>query len=69
MEARLIELESKVALQDDLLDALNLTVARQQQQIDLLQQQLRVLYQQFRNSQPDNGVGTGSLRDEIPPHY
>ncbi|MDN0076749.1 SlyX family protein [Crenobacter sp. SG2303] len=69
MEARLIELESKVALQDDLLDALNLTVARQQQQIDLLQQQLRVLYQQFRANQPDSDGGSGSLRDEIPPHY
>ncbi|MCW3482168.1 SlyX family protein [Neisseriaceae bacterium JH1-16] len=69
MEDRLIELESKVALQDDLLDALNLTVARQQQQIDLLQQQLRVLYQQFRANQPESGISSGSLRDEIPPHY
>jgi SlyX protein len=69
MESRLVELETKVALQDDLLDALNLTVARQQQQIDLLQQQLRVLYQQFRNSQPDGPSSAGSLRDEIPPHY
>ncbi|WP_293766211.1 SlyX family protein [uncultured Aquitalea sp.] len=68
-EQRLDELEVKLAFQDDLLEALNATVARQQQEIDLLQQQLRVLYNQFRASQPD-GQGSGhSLRDEIPPHY
>ncbi|WP_174875722.1 SlyX family protein [Vogesella oryzae] len=67
MESRLTELEIKVALQDELLDALNLTIARQQQQIDLLQEQLRHLYRmQQAGSQLD---GQGSLRDEIPPHY
>lgn len=67
MESRLTELEIKVALQDELLDALNLTVARQQQQLDLLQEQLRHLYrmQQAGNQQDEQG----SLRDDIPPHY
>lgn len=67
MESRLIELEIKVALQEDLLDALNLTVTRQQQQIDLLQEQLRHLYQLQQGASQDD-VG-GSLRDDIPPHY
>ncbi len=67
MESRLTELEIKVALQDDLLDTLNLTIARQQQQIDLLQEQLRHLYRmQQAGSQPEE---QRSLRDEIPPHY
>ncbi|MFC3531857.1 SlyX family protein [Vogesella facilis] len=67
MDSRLTELEIKVALQDELLDALNLTVVRQQQQLDLLQEQLRHLYrlQQAGNQQD----GHGSLRDDIPPHY
>jgi SlyX protein len=67
MESRLTELEIKVALQDDLLDTLNLTIARQQQQIDLLQEQLRHLYrmQQAGNQAEEQR----SLRDEIPPHY
>lgn len=67
MESRLTELEIKVALQDDLLDALNLTITRQQQQIDLLQEQLRHLYrmQQAGNQHDEQR----SLRDEIPPHY
>lgn len=67
MESRITELEIKVALQDDLLDALNLTVTRQQQQIDLLQEQLRHLYRmQQAGSQSEE---SRSLRDEIPPHY
>jgi SlyX protein len=68
-EDRLNELEVKIAFQDDLLDSLNSTIARQQQQIDLLQQQLRLVYQQFKAAQPDSGNDGGSLRDEIPPHY
>ena len=38
MEAKLNELEAKMSLAEDLLDALNRTVFRQQQQIDRLQQ-------------------------------
>ena len=68
-EDRLTELEVKIAFQDDLLDSLNSTIARQQQQIDLLQQQLRLVYQHFKAAQPDSGNSAGSLRDEIPPHY
>lgn len=67
MESRLTELEIKVALQEDLLDALNLTVTRQQQQIDLLQEQLRHLYQLHQGASQDDAVG--SPRDDIPPHY
>ncbi|MFC3625459.1 SlyX family protein [Vogesella amnigena] len=67
MESRITELEIKLALQEELMDALNLTVARQQQQIDLLQEQLRHLYRlQQAGSQPEE---QRSLRDDIPPHY
>lgn len=67
MESRLDELEIKVAYQEDLLDTLNMTVARLQQQCDLLQAQFQALYQQVRTSAP-----TGAESDpvhEIPPHY
>ena len=43
-EARLAELEIQVALQNELLDSLNDTVARLQQSLDLQQAQLRLLY-------------------------
>jgi SlyX protein len=66
MEARLTELEVKLAFAEDLLETLNRTVYRQQEQIDRLQQELRTLRQQMQQSLPTE---QRSLRDEIPPHY
>ena len=66
MEARLDELEAKMSLAEDLLDALNRTVYRQQQQIYRLQQDVRALRQQLMDAVPDGFAGPG---DEIPPHY
>lgn len=65
-DSRLIELETKLAFAEDLLETLNQTVARQQGQIDSLQQQLRLLHQQLKEARPDDVT---SPRDEIPPHY
>lgn len=67
MESRLTNLETKVAFQDDLLEALNRTVAEQQQQLDLLQRQLQLLYEQLRSLSPSNVAG--AVEDERPPHY
>jgi SlyX protein len=67
MEDRLTELEIKMSLAEDLVEELNRTVYRQQQQIDLLQHQLRHLFQQM---QPEpEPAEQRNLRDEIPPHY
>lgn len=66
MESRLTELEVKLAFAEDLLEALNATVYRQQQQIDLLQRQLLAVQQQVLTAMP---AEARSLRDEIPPHY
>lgn len=68
MEERIINLETKFALMEDQLDALNRTVFRQQQQMELLQDQLRLLYSQMQ-SQGGSGAERRDLRDEIPPHY
>jgi len=67
MDDRLTELEIKLSLTEDLVEELNRTVFRQQEQLDLLQEQLRLLYKQIQaNSGP---AEPHSLRDEIPPHY
>lgn len=66
MENRIAEIEIKLSDAEDLLDAVNLTVFRQQQQIDNLQQELRSLREQMLLSQPSE---TRSLREDIPPHY
>jgi len=66
MDARLNELEAKLAFAEDMVETLNQTVIRQQAQLDLLQQQLRLLHQQLQAALPDEAR---NLRDEIPPHY
>ncbi len=65
-QARLTEIETKLAFAEDLLDTLNQTVVRQQDQIDSLQQQLRLLNDSLKDAQPDE---SRTLRDDIPPHY
>lgn len=66
MESRLTEIEIKLSYTEDLVNELNRTVFRQQQQIDLLIGELRALREQVMNAQP---AEQRSLRDEIPPHY
>ena len=65
-QERLEALEIKAAFTEDLLDQLNLTIYRQQQQIDGL---LRTVTE-LRQQQPEGGgAAVRSLRDELPPHY
>lgn len=66
LEARVMDLEVKASYTDDLLEQLNMTIYRQQQQIDALINEVRQLRQQV----PEGGHGApGNLRDELPPHY
>jgi SlyX protein len=65
---RLIELEIKAAYQEDLLQALNKIVSRQQQQIQRLESTCQVLYERI-NSLSSESSGNGASVDETPPHY
>lgn len=67
MDDRITELEIKLAFQEDLLETLNTTVARQQQQMDLLQEQFRALYQQVHSA--TTTAAETDPQQEIPPHY
>ena len=62
---RIMELEAKIALSEDAIEALNRTVYRQQEQLDRLQEELRAL-QAVPQSGGDSAAETGV---EIPPHY
>lgn len=66
MESRITELEIKISYAEDMIDELNHTIFRQQQQIDMLISQMRTLREQMQTSQPNEAL---SLRDELPPHY
>ena len=66
MENRLTEIEIKLTQMEDLVETLNLTVFRQQEQIAQLQQQHQLLSQQLQDmalSDPRDPL------DETPPHY
>ncbi len=66
LEDRLIDLEVKASYADDLLEQLSDQIYRQQQQIDLLLSELRLM----RERLPEAGTAAPrNLRDEIPPHY
>jgi SlyX protein len=66
LEDRITELEIKLSFADDLLEQLNATVVRQQQQIDLLQRELLALRQQWRDGSAGLAASGGH---EPPPHY
>jgi SlyX protein len=66
IDQRLTDLEIKASFNEDLLDQLNQVIVRQQQEIDLLQRDVR----QLRLQMPD---GSGPVArpgaDDLPPHY
>lgn len=66
MESQITELEIKISYAEDMIDELNHTIFRQQQQIDQLITQMRALREQMQSSMPNEAL---SLRDELPPHY
>ena len=66
MDSRITELEIKISYAEDMVDELNRTIFRQQQQIDLLVAQIKALREQIQTDAPGE---QRSLRDELPPHY
>ena len=66
MESRLIDLEIKISYTEDMVDELNRTIFRQQQQIDRLITEFRALREQVQSAAP---AEQRSLRDDLPPHY
>ncbi|TAL49947.1 MAG: SlyX family protein [Methylovulum sp.] len=70
-DERIIELEIKAAYQEDLLQALNQVVSRQQQQIERLEATCSVLNERIKSLSADgrHGEDTGGNSYEIPPHY
>ena len=66
MENRLTEIEIKLTQIEDLVETLNLTVFRQQEQIATLQQQHQLLSEQLQALALSDPCAPG---DEVPPHY
>lgn len=66
-EDRFIDIEIKLAHQEDLVESLNTRVYEQQKQIDKLEQMCAALVQHVRD-QAQSGGG-GAAAHEPPPHY
>jgi len=66
IDARLIRLEEKLSLAEDLLDTLNGLVAHQRTQIAHLMREVAQLQRQRTEEPPSIPY---SLFDELPPHY
>lgn len=68
MEQRLTEIETKLAYQEDLVQALNDIVATQQHKIDQLEKACRGLIDHFTDMS-DVVKSMQAPEDEAPPHY
>ena len=68
LEKRLVEVETKLAYQEDTVLALNDVVSQQQKQIDRLETTVRLLVERIQLLSAAAEV-MGSAGDEKPPHY
>jgi SlyX protein len=70
LQSRADELETRLAFQEDTLQALSEQLAHQQSVIEQQQQMLQVLYRQVRDVQDASDAEGGSQpSQERPPHY
>ena len=66
-EERLIELETKLAFQETIVEELNEIVTRQQQQLDILQSAIEQLNDRLKSASEETVMEPAQERP--PPHY
>lgn len=66
MDDRVTDLETRMAFQDDTIQALNDVLVKQQQQVDRLQLQMAALLKRYEEMVGQYGV---SEEEAPPPHY
>ena len=69
LHARLEELESQAAFQEELHQRLDQVVARQDQELQKLQQQLAALARRLAELQEGGAAAASDPATELPPHY
>ena len=66
-EKRIIELETRLAFQDDTIDDLSRTIAGQQRQIDDLTRMVKIINKQIKSL--PQGISSNPADEPPPPHY
>ena len=66
METKLVDIETRMAFQDDTIQQLSDVIYRQQQQIDKLERTAQMLVDKIQDLMQDL---PGKVVDEKPPHY
>lgn len=66
METKLVDIETRMAFQDDTIQQLSDVIYRQQQQIDKLERTVQMLVDKIQDLMQDL---PGKVVDEKPPHY
>ena len=67
MENKIIELQSKLAFQDETINELNAVITDQQQQLDQLREEIRLLGLRIASVAESSNVSDG--KEPPPPHY
>ena len=67
MENKIIDLESKLAFQDETINELNDVITDQQNQLDQLREEIRLL--NLRIASVAEAANTSEEREPPPPHY
>jgi SlyX protein len=68
-DARLCELEIRLAFSEELLESLNQTVVRQQAEMDAMRRRMDMLQQRLESVHLEDGASPQRTAVEIPPHY
>ena len=66
IEERLVNIETKITYQEDLIEELNKTVYQQQKKLERLEAMCQSLAGQIESLE---AAGEGKLANERPPHY
>lgn len=69
IQEQLIDLQTRVAYQENTLEQLNQVITQQDADIIQLKQQIRILAQRLEDSLRSQGQGGEQSQDERPPHY
>ncbi len=69
--SELVELQTQLAFQEDLVASLNEALSLQQQELSALREEFELLKQQYRQLREEMGSGSGVADNamEKPPHY